>query len=130
MLPAATSCSSGFHKCVRVRSTSVTRAWPLRPAVSPSRVASSSPPAPPPTITIWWTLAAAAVPTRASAAKLARCRLLQQLEHGRGLVEGFLIFVFEPGIGDDAAACPEAYRAAGVNQRANGDIQIHAAVGA
>ena len=23
MLPAATSCSSGFHKCVRMRSTSV-----------------------------------------------------------------------------------------------------------
>ena len=37
---------------VRERSTSVTRARPLRPSLSPSRVASSRPPAPPPTMTM------------------------------------------------------------------------------
>src|SRR5688572_25783650 len=52
MLPAATSCSSGFHRCVRLRSTSVTCARSFRPKRSPSLVASSSPPAPPPTTTM------------------------------------------------------------------------------
>src|SRR5262245_24586820 len=52
MLPAAISCSSGFHRCVRFFSISVTAAFPRRPSLSPSRVTSSSPPAPPPTTTI------------------------------------------------------------------------------
>src|SRR3954469_14130957 len=52
MLPAATSCSSGFHRWVRLRSMSVTSARPLRASRSPSRVASSSPPAPPPAMTM------------------------------------------------------------------------------
>src|SRR3954470_20626799 len=52
MLPAATSCSSGFHRCVRLRSMSVTCARPRLPSLSPSAVASSRPPAPPPTTTI------------------------------------------------------------------------------
>src|SRR6478609_9548206 len=52
MLPAATSCSSGFQRCVRLRSTSVTCARPRRAKRSPSRVTSSSPPAPPPTTTM------------------------------------------------------------------------------
>src|SRR5260221_3663494 len=51
MLPAATSCSSGFHRCVRLRSTSVTSARCFFRSRSPRRVTSSSPPAPPPTIT-------------------------------------------------------------------------------
>src|SRR5690348_3752686 len=51
MLPAATSWSSGFHRCVRLRSMSVTSARPFRPRRSPRRVANSSPPAPPPTMT-------------------------------------------------------------------------------
>src|SRR5690349_6979583 len=51
MLPAATSCSSGFHRCVRLRSTSVTSARWWRPSLSPRPVASSRPPAPPPTTT-------------------------------------------------------------------------------
>src|SRR5215472_9292338 len=51
MLPAAISCNSGFHKCARALSISVTSALPRRPSLSPSRVASSSPPAPPPTMT-------------------------------------------------------------------------------
>src|SRR6185436_18798847 len=52
MLPAATSCSSGFHRCVRLPSISVTAALRRRPSLLPRRVASSSPPAPPPTMTI------------------------------------------------------------------------------
>src|SRR3712207_5236294 len=52
MLPAATSCSSGFHRWLRARSTRVTEASPRRPSVSPSLVASSRPAAPPPTMTI------------------------------------------------------------------------------
>ena len=52
MLPAATACSSGFHRCVRPFSTSVMRASPRLPSVLPSRVASSSPAAPPPTTTM------------------------------------------------------------------------------
>src|SRR3954466_14059575 len=52
MLPAATSCSSGFHKWVRLRSPSVTGARPRLPRRSPRRVASSRPPAPPPTTTM------------------------------------------------------------------------------
>src|SRR5258706_4036482 len=51
MLPAATSCRSGFHRCVRLRSMSVICARCFFPRRSPSRVTSSSPPAPPPTIT-------------------------------------------------------------------------------
>src|SRR5436305_12231741 len=51
MLPAAISCSFGFHTWVRLRSISVISNFPLRPYLSPRRVASSSPPAPPPTIT-------------------------------------------------------------------------------
>src|SRR6476646_11266635 len=53
MLPAAISCSSGFHKCVRFLSIRVTAALPRLPSLSPSRVTSSRPPAPPPTTTIW-----------------------------------------------------------------------------
>jgi len=49
---AAISCSSGFHKCVRFLSISVTTARPRLPSELPSRVASSSPPAPPPTTTM------------------------------------------------------------------------------
>src|SRR5688572_33222659 len=49
MLPAAISCSLGFHTWVRCRSISVTST--RRCSRSPSRVASSRPPAPPPTIT-------------------------------------------------------------------------------
>src|SRR5262245_49687183 len=52
MLPAATSCSSGFQRWVRARSTRVTWARFFFPILSPSFVASSSPPAPPPTMTI------------------------------------------------------------------------------
>src|SRR5258707_13654385 len=52
MLPAATWCSKGFHKCVRERSTSVINAFLRLPSFLPSCVASSSPPAPPPTMTI------------------------------------------------------------------------------
>src|SRR5258708_4968001 len=51
MLPAATACSNGFHKCVRFFSISVISATRRLPSVLPSRVASSSPAAPPPTIT-------------------------------------------------------------------------------
>src|SRR5882724_2585748 len=52
MLPAATWCSKGFHKCVRERSTSVINACLCLPSFLPSCVANSSPPAPPPTMTI------------------------------------------------------------------------------
>src|SRR5258706_12023481 len=52
MLPGATWCSKGFHKCVRERSTSVINACLRLPSFLPSCVASSSPPAPPPTMTI------------------------------------------------------------------------------
>lgn len=50
--PAATSWNSGFQMWVRLASTRVIRACPLRPNRFPKRVASSKPPAPPPTITI------------------------------------------------------------------------------
>src|SRR5262245_50034436 len=52
MLPAATSCSSGFHRCERILSIKVTAALPRLPNLLPSRVTSSKPPAPPPTTTI------------------------------------------------------------------------------
>ena len=52
MLPAATECSSGFHRCVRARSISVTSARPCLASVSPSFVTSPSPAAPPPTTTM------------------------------------------------------------------------------
>src|SRR5262245_32533331 len=48
MLPAATSCSSGFQRWVRDLSISVPPPTPRRPSVSPSPVTSSRPPAPPP----------------------------------------------------------------------------------
>src|SRR5262245_9996066 len=54
MLPAATSCSSGFHRWVRDLSIRLTAALPRRPSFLPSRVTSSSPPAPPPTTTMRW----------------------------------------------------------------------------
>src|SRR5688500_6203135 len=69
MLPAATSCRSGFQRCVRLRSTSVTLACPRRPSVSPSRVASSSPPAPPPTTTMRCGLPERSADTRLVAAR-------------------------------------------------------------
>src|SRR5262249_41924653 len=69
MLPAAISCSSGFHKCARDLSMSVISALPRRPSLSPSMVASSSPPAPPPTTTIRGTALAR------SASLLARSRI-------------------------------------------------------
>src|SRR5436190_24232145 len=61
MLPAATSCSIGFQRCVLALSTNVTLAPTCdeerrRPRRSPSRVTSSSPAAPPPTTTILCTL--------------------------------------------------------------------------
>src|SRR5262245_56753862 len=52
MLPAAISCSSGFHRCRRALSMRVMCALPRRPSLLPRRVASSSPPAPPPTTTM------------------------------------------------------------------------------
>src|SRR3954470_4530518 len=53
MLPAATSCSSGFHKWVRERSISVMLAFLRLPSLSPSPVTNSRPAAPPPTTTMW-----------------------------------------------------------------------------
>src|SRR5207247_8532794 len=50
VLPAALSCSSGFHSCVRLLSISSICALPRLPRLLPSLVASSKPPAPPPTI--------------------------------------------------------------------------------
>src|SRR5436190_13376898 len=61
MLPAATSCSSGFHRCVRLPSISVTAALRRRPSLLPRRVASSRPPAPPPTMTIRCSVASTAL---------------------------------------------------------------------
>src|SRR5262245_31037852 len=51
MLPAAISCSSGFHRCRRALSMRVMCALRRRPSLLPRRVASSSPPSPPPTTT-------------------------------------------------------------------------------
>src|SRR5258706_2526807 len=51
-VPAANSCSSGFHRCVRELSIRVTCVRPRRRGRRPGRVTSSSPPAPPPTTTI------------------------------------------------------------------------------
>src|SRR5215470_3229063 len=48
MLPASTSCNSGFQRWVRDLSIRETSATPRRPSVSPSPVTSSRPPAPPP----------------------------------------------------------------------------------
>src|SRR5215470_1887549 len=48
MLPASTSCNSGFQRWVRDLSIRETSATPRRPSASPSPVTSSRPPAPPP----------------------------------------------------------------------------------
>src|SRR5687767_12605510 len=59
---------------------------------------------------------------------LVRGALLQELQHRRRLVEGLLVLVFEARVGHDAAAGPEADHAARVDQRADRDVQVHAAV--
>src|SRR6185312_10300984 len=103
MLPAATSCSSGFQRCVRLGSTSVTAAPAALPYRSPSLVASSRPPAPPPTMT-----------TRGATLAL----LLQRLHHRREelAVRGEHAAAVEEAVlavevGDEAAGFPHEERA-------------------
>src|SRR5689334_6989408 len=50
---------------------------------------------------------------------------LQKLQHRRCLVERLLVFLLEPGIGDDAAARPEADLATREHHRADRDVEIH-----
>lgn len=52
----------------------------------------------------------------------------QQIEHGRRLVETFLIFVFSYGIIDNAAARPETDGVFRMHQSSDRDIAIHIAV--
>src|SRR5688500_16017017 len=66
--------------------------------------------------------------THMTAALIQVRALLQQPEHGGGLIEGFAILVVQPGIGNDAATGPETDDAFGINQRADGDVAVHRAV--
>src|SRR5574338_772378 len=140
MLPAATSCSNGFHRCLRDRSISVMPARPRRPRLSPSRVASSRPPAPPPTITILCMAASvpAARPTRGvrkmplvardSRAVLRGAALLEELQQRRRIVERLLVFVRGTRIGHDAATRPAADFTPRMDERADRDVEIHVAL--
>ncbi len=74
MLPAATSCSSGFHRCARERSIKVASAFLRLASLSPMRVTSSSPAAPPPATMTWWSeVLGSAADLRASAVSEALC---------------------------------------------------------
>src|SRR5688572_1054018 len=65
---------------------------------------------------------------RSGACLTGRAALLEELQHRRRLVESLLVLVLEARVGDDAAAGPEPDHAAGMHQRADRDVDVHAAV--
>ena len=126
MLPAATSCSSGFQRCVRAQSTSVTRARCRARSLSPSRVASSSPPAPPPTITMRCSRLAHRV--RRAAQRLSR--LLEGASSSRRRLVECLSWYSSSSL-ESATMPPPAQKRTSprdMHERADGDVEIHVAV--